>query len=283
MRKQSANIPSLTQIIHKQTYSSPQTGTEPRSRQSFKSIVRNILLARPDFPRLYADVVISSRPNSNLAKVLAANYTKIIGVNMPAKLCTHIKVTGVQCGSPALRGDQFCYFHKRLIDGVKVPDSRVHPFAILEDEESIQASLMEIINSLLRGTIELKRAELILRALNTAVRNSRRVKFNLASDMVRELTADDEPVPEPAATPARVETAAPGSLPRTESRSSSGPEVSGRGALASAPAVNQAIAAQRSFQPPAKSETLPDPTRPKPPVSVPRPPDIKKKVATGKG
>jgi hypothetical protein len=45
---------------------------------------------------------------------------------------------------------------------------------------------MEVVNALLRGTIELKRAELILRALNTAVRNIKRVKFDLHSDeMVR--------------------------------------------------------------------------------------------------
>jgi len=47
---------------------------------------------------------------------------------------------------------------------------------------------MEIVNALLRGTIELKRAELILRALNTAVRNIRRVKFSQnANNMVTEI------------------------------------------------------------------------------------------------
>ncbi len=32
---------------------------DPLENQSIKSIVRKTLLARPDFPRLYADVVIS--------------------------------------------------------------------------------------------------------------------------------------------------------------------------------------------------------------------------------
>ena len=107
---------------------------------------------------------------------------------MSAKSCTHIKVSGVRCGSPALRGEQFCYFHQRMLRTVKDPASRVHHTALLEDEESIQASLMEVVNALLRGTIELKRAELILRALNTAVRNIRRVKFGVhKSDMVTEI------------------------------------------------------------------------------------------------
>ncbi|HEY3619330.1 MAG TPA: hypothetical protein VGK96_21170, partial [Candidatus Sulfotelmatobacter sp.] len=53
----------------------------------------------------------------------------------------------------------------------------------------------ELVNSLLRGHIELKRAELILRALNTAVRNVRRVHFGLhAGDMVKEVP-DYPPVP----------------------------------------------------------------------------------------
>jgi len=61
-------------------------------------------------------------------------------------------------------------------------------FEVLEDDESIQASLIETVNALLRGTIELKRAELVLRALNTAVRNIRRVHFGLHPErMVKEI------------------------------------------------------------------------------------------------
>jgi hypothetical protein len=104
------------------------------------------------------------------------------------KECTHIKVSGIRCGSPALRGEQFCYFHQRMLRTVKGPASRLHHAALLEDEESIQATLMEVVNALLRGTIETKRAELVLRALNTAVRNARRVHFGLhTSDMVKEV------------------------------------------------------------------------------------------------
>ncbi len=86
------------------------------------------------------------------------------------KVCTHIKVTGVRCGSPALRGEQFCYFHQRMMRGVSTPpNARLHPIALIENEEAIQASLMEVINALARNTIDLKRAELILRALEPAV------------------------------------------------------------------------------------------------------------------
>jgi hypothetical protein len=171
----------------------PETGATSTAAHAVKSFARKILLASPAFPRLYADVVISSAPNSKAAKILARNYKKIIErtntqMSNP-KSCTHIKVSGVRCGSPALRGEQFCYFHQRMLRTIKGPPaSRVHHAALLEDEESIQASLIEVVNALLRGTIELKRAELILRALNTAVRNIRRVHFGLHdSDMVKEV------------------------------------------------------------------------------------------------
>ena len=207
MRKRSANPAAQTKLaIQNQTTTIPKTGRPSHAADRVKSYVRNILLASPAFPRLYADVVISSAPNSHEAKILARNYQKIVErTSMPNfKNCTHIKVTGVRCGSPALRGEQFCYFHQRMLRTVKGPPaSRVHHAALLEDEESIHASLIEIVNALLRGTIELKRAELILRALNTAVRNIRRVKFSIHSDeMVREIPNYPEPPSEPADQPA---------------------------------------------------------------------------------
>jgi hypothetical protein len=133
---------------------------------------------------------------------LAEQYQKKFGADMSVhpnvKTCTHIKVTGLRCGSPALRGEEFCYFHQRMLRTVKSPNSRLHHVALLENEEAIQASIMEIVNALIRGTIDLKRGELILRALNAAVRNSRRARFNIESNkMVRELpncNAEPEPI-----------------------------------------------------------------------------------------
>ena len=182
----------------------PDQSTSPSRQQSLadlrasiKSLIYKNLVASPIFPRLYADLVLHYAPNSPAAKILAPHYKKIVERTnqlMSAKSCTHIKVSGVRCGSPALRGEQFCYFHQRMLRTVRYPASRIRHAALLEDEESIQVALMETINALLLGTIEIKRAELILRALNTAVRNARRVNFGLHSDdMVREIP--DYPTP----------------------------------------------------------------------------------------
>ncbi len=156
------------------------------------SFVRKILLTSPAFPRFYADVVLATRPNSREAKILRPHYQKILEkVNAMSndRSCTHIKVTGVRCDSPALRGEQFCYFHQNAHRGVpRPPQSRLHPIAVIEDEESIQYALMEVINALMRNTIDVKRASLIIRALHIAVKNAARVKFGIhAKDTVTQV------------------------------------------------------------------------------------------------
>jgi hypothetical protein len=59
---------------------------------------------------------------------------------------------------------------------------------MIEDEESIQYALMEVINALMRNTIDVKRASLIIRALHIAVKNAARVKFGIhARDTVTQV------------------------------------------------------------------------------------------------
>src|SRR5947209_1309347 len=101
----------------------------------------------------------------------------------------------MRCGSPALRGEQFCYFHQRMVRGVRTPpNSRLHPIALIEDEESIQAALMEVMNALMRNTIDLQRAALVLRALHIAVKNAHRVRFNSGRDTVKDIPEYAAPV-----------------------------------------------------------------------------------------
>jgi len=183
---------------------------KPSTAQNVKSFIRKILLASPDFPRFYADVVLASAPNSFEAKILAQSYEKIVAYTERTKLmsnpksCTHIKVSGVRCGSPALRGEQFCYFHQRMLRTVRMPpQSRLHPIALIEDADSIQASLMEVINALMRNTIDLKRATLILRALHIAVKNAARVRLAIEGESAVKEIPDypSPPAPDPHSIP----------------------------------------------------------------------------------
>jgi hypothetical protein len=112
-----------------------------------------------------------------------------MAVNPNTRVCTHIKVNGIRCGSPALRQEVFCYFHQRMIRGVRTPPkSRLHPIANFEDAQAIQASLMEVVNALVRNQIDVPRARLILRALSIAARNAPKTRFDCwQSDMVKEV------------------------------------------------------------------------------------------------
>ena len=123
-----------------------------------------------------------------------------MSTNPKTRICSHIKVNGVRCGSPALREEIFCYFHQRMLRGVRTPPkSRIHPMAMLEDRQSIQASLMEVLNALVRNQIDYKRAALVLRALHIATRNVNKLNFSWnRSEMVDEVP-EYPTVPEPKA------------------------------------------------------------------------------------
>ena len=153
-----------------------------RIRAEIKSLVLKNLCTSPVLSGFYEQLLIKKGVNPKQAKILADQYRNFSGVNMSSQSCTHLKVTGVRCDSPALRGEQFCYFHQRMHRGVRTPpQARLHPIALIEDEESIQTALMEVINALMRNTIDLKRASLILRALHIAVKNAARVKIGVES------------------------------------------------------------------------------------------------------
>ena len=99
--------------------------------------------------------------------------------------CQHLKTNGTQCGSPALRRNRFCYFHKRYQEErIRLNvDRRRRATAtfflpVLEDANSIQMSLMQIMRLVLTGQIEHKTASLLLYALQTASTNLRLVRFD---------------------------------------------------------------------------------------------------------
>ena len=98
--------------------------------------------------------------------------------------CQHLKVNGTQCGSPALRRNRFCFFHKRFQnERIAINQARarrraaIFDLPVLEDANSIQASLMQIMRLLALGHLDSKTAGLLLYALQTASANLRRTNF----------------------------------------------------------------------------------------------------------
>jgi hypothetical protein len=98
--------------------------------------------------------------------------------------CQHIKVNGTQCGSPALKRNRFCFFHKRwheqriVIHAAKARHCRpALDLPVLEDANSIQVSIMQIMRLLLHGQLDQKTAGMLLYALQIASSNLRHTSF----------------------------------------------------------------------------------------------------------
>ena len=97
----------------------------------------------------------------------------------PAARCQHIRTSGTQCGSPALRHKNFCYYHQRwrpIVVNLSEPGKKAHfTLPILEDAHSIQFSIAQVMHQLMDKTIDAKTAGLMLYALQIASSNLRQL------------------------------------------------------------------------------------------------------------
>src|SRR4029078_3287500 len=88
--------------------------------------------------------------------------------------CQHIKVNGTQCGSPALRRNKFCFFHKKwheqriLVNAGHARRARALELPVLEDAHSIQVAIIKIMRVTLGDHLNTKPADLLLYALQPA-------------------------------------------------------------------------------------------------------------------
>src|SRR6202167_6393694 len=70
-------------------------------------------------------------------------------------------------------------FPHPVIKGVQQRvDMQLHSMALLEDCESIQLSIMHVVDGLIKGTLDPTRARLIIQALRIAARNAKNVRFD---------------------------------------------------------------------------------------------------------
>jgi hypothetical protein len=113
--------------------------------------------------------------------------------------CQHIKTNGTQCGSPAMRNIEYCYFHYRWrMTTVDLSHSAHHVttefvLPVLEDADSIQITLGQIMRMIVCRQVDTKSAGLLLYALQIASANLRRTGFE---PYHRDVTVDLFRVPE---------------------------------------------------------------------------------------
>ncbi len=86
--------------------------------------------------------------------------------------CRHIFHDGHSCGSPALRNEEFCYYHHNTRKPRKGPPladaSSAFDLPIPEDRSAIQASIAIIVQRVAAGSLDARRASILLRALKLA-------------------------------------------------------------------------------------------------------------------
>src|SRR5713226_4570890 len=118
-----------------------------------------------------------------------------------AARCQHIKVSGTQCGSPALRSKNFCFYHQQNRP-LTVECYSEQQYAtgeidlpVFEDAHSVQAVIRQVVQMVLQKRIERKTASLLLYALQIASSNLKRME--LEKPQPEQVVTDLEPVLDP--------------------------------------------------------------------------------------
>ena len=147
---------------------------------------------------------------------------------MPYRLCRHIKTNGLQCQSPAMSREAFCYHHdsfrrraraartsakptlpvetlaptydrngqfsmEPLPGGAAVANAPID-LGLLEDAEAVQVAISAVVNALAGNRMEPRRATSLLYGLQLAALNCRNLPdpdLEDKSKMLRETTERD--------------------------------------------------------------------------------------------
>ncbi len=115
---------------------------------------------------------------------------------MSVPTCEHIKPSGVRCGSPAMRGQQYCFYHvgaracmprvramfhepsPHLPDAAPMPE---FPISFLEDAAAIRIGYMQALYGITSHRLDLRQARLILTALRGASDDLKRMEACVAA------------------------------------------------------------------------------------------------------
>ena len=128
-----------------------------------------------------AGEILSEAKDLYLHETKGTNFQMPIDPSIPQ--CRHIKVNGLRCGSPSLKGRKYCYFHYEVTRRLIRTD-----IPVLEDINSVQYSLNRLAEYILEKPIDYKQASLLLWLMQIASSNARNARLEpfLKEDMVVE-------------------------------------------------------------------------------------------------
>lgn len=105
-----------------------------------------------------------------MTSVLATHARTLNARSAPR--CQHLKSNGDRCGSPALAGQDLCYFHQKA-----TADERPARFPVLEDANAIQVAVMMVMDGVYRHYMPHKTAAILLYGLQIASANLRHLRL----------------------------------------------------------------------------------------------------------
>src|SRR5437899_3647739 len=233
----------------------------PSFHNSFVSKILPVTLFNPRFSKKFFPYPADCNRSPGEGGALILTYYEY---RVPR--CQHIKTNGTQCGSPALRNGEYCYFHRRWrITTVDLSHSAHHVttefvLPVLEDADSIQLTLGHIMRMIVCRQVDTKSAGLLLYALQIASANLRRTRFE---PYHKDVTVDLFRVPEriigdEAWSPADFKDANVGNVGRAPSPAKPSPAKDARVARTPLPAKESCVVA-----------TLPEPQPEPSPLAVP--------------
>jgi hypothetical protein len=146
-----------------------------------------------------------------IATLLAVEETEPSEPTTPPEplvpVCEHIKDNGVRCGTPAIRGRHFCYYHSRAHRPHAIVGEYNYCAPIPESREALQIAVAHVLQALSNGKLERKVANSMFYGLHLATKILRMPETAAKPappDVVREITPamhgilKNKPIPEPA-------------------------------------------------------------------------------------
>jgi hypothetical protein len=109
-------------------------------------------------------------------------------LNKNVRRCTHIKTNGIQCGAPALRGWDWCFFHRQAkLDFPRRQVAKDTPepvidLALIDDPDGIHYALMQVMQGIANGTLTGKAPGHMLYALQIMSSNFKQTSFQRQLD-----------------------------------------------------------------------------------------------------
>jgi hypothetical protein len=107
---------------------------------------------------------------------------------LDAPRCEHLHDSGIRCGSPALRGKQFCYNHQLLYEPRILPGQEGYRLPPLESQKSVERFVRQLLQSFHDGHISAVQVRLYLYAMQLVAPYACQDRTPYAREVETELT-----------------------------------------------------------------------------------------------